>query len=193
MESTDDYGKPVFNLLEGTFEVLPVNAQYVKAVPGRKTDFKDAAWLADLLQHGLLRASFMPPVAQQELRDLTRYRSTFIQERVTLTNRVQKLSEDANIKLSAGGADVAGISGRVILAKLPTGHADPQALADLAKGRLCSKWNRLTSTVEGRVRPHHRPRMLAHEVVAQRSCCRAKMPGGRHISTTSRQPSPCFG
>ena len=101
MESPGDYWKPVFNMLEGTFEVVLVHAQHVKAVPGRKTDVKDAAWLAELLQHGLVRASLIPPVAQRELRDLTRYRSTFIRERTTLVNRVQKLLEDANIKLAA--------------------------------------------------------------------------------------------
>src|SRR5262245_35986159 len=105
MESTGYYWKPVFNILEGMFEVLLGIDQHVKAVPGRKTDVKDAAWLAELLQHGLLRASFFSPVAQRELRDLTRYRSTFIQERVTLINRVQKLLEDANIKLAAVASD----------------------------------------------------------------------------------------
>jgi transposase len=193
MESTGDYGKPVFNMLEGTFEVLPVNAQHVKAVPGHKTEIKDAAWLDDLLQHGLLRASFMPPVAQRELRDLTRYCSTFIQERVTLINRVQKLLQDANIKLAAVRSDVTGVSEGVILAVLPIGHADPQALADLAKGRLRSKRNQLASVVESRVKPHPRPRMLAYEVVSRLSCRWAKMPGGRRISTTSREPSPRFG
>jgi transposase len=156
MESTGDYWKPVFNILEGMFEVLLVNAQHVKAVPGRKTDVKDAAWLAELLQHGLLRASFIPPVAQRELRDLTRYRSTFIQERVTLINRVQKLLEDANIKLAAVASDIMGVSGRAILAALLVGHADPQALAELAKGRLRSKREQLTKALEGRVKPHHR-------------------------------------
>jgi transposase len=156
IESTGDYWKPVFNILEGTCEVLLVNAQHVKAVPGRKTDVKDAAWLAELLQHGLLRASFIPPVAQRELRDLTRYRSTFIQERVTLINRVQKLLEDANIKLAAVASDIMGVSGRAILAALLTGHADPQALAELAKGRLRSKRDQLTKALEGRVKPHHR-------------------------------------
>jgi transposase len=101
MEHTGDYWKPVFNMLEGTFEVVLVNAQHVKAVPGRKTDGKDAAWLAELLPHGLLRASVIPRVAQRELRDLTRYRSTFMPERVTLINRVEKLLEDAHIKLAA--------------------------------------------------------------------------------------------
>ena len=156
MESTGDYWKPVFNMLEGTCEVLLVNAQHVKAVPGRKTDVKDAAWLAELLQHGLLRASFIPPVAQRELRDLTRYRSTFIRERTTLVNRVQKLLEDANIKLAAVASDIMGVSGRTILAALLAGHADPQALADLAKGRLRSKRDQLAKALDGRVKPHHR-------------------------------------
>jgi transposase len=156
MESTGDYWKPVFNMLEGSFEVLLVNAQHVKAVPGRKTDVKDAAWLAELLQHGLLRASFIPPVAQRELRDLTRYRSTFIRERTTLVNRVQKLLEDANIKLAAVASDIMGVSGRAILAALLAGHAAPHALADLAKGRLRSKRDQLAKALDGRVKVHHR-------------------------------------
>jgi transposase len=156
MESTGDYWKPIFNMLEGTLEVLLVNAQHVKAVPGRKTDVKDAAWLAELLQHGLLRASFIPPIAQRELRDLTRYRSTFIRERVTLGNRVQKLLEDANIKLASVASDIMGVSGRAILAALLAGHSDPQALAELAKGRLRSKREYLVKALEGRVKPHHR-------------------------------------
>jgi transposase len=156
VESTGDYWKPVFNILEGMCEVILVNAQHVKAVPGRKTDVKDAAWLADLLQHGLLRASFIPPVAQRELRDLTRYRSTFIRERVTLINRVQKLLEDANIKLAAVASDIMGVSGRAILAALIAGHTDPHTLAELAKGRLRAKREPLAKALEGRVKPHHR-------------------------------------
>jgi transposase len=156
MESTGEYWKPVFNLLEGTFEVLLVNAQHVKAVPGRKTDVKDAAWLAELLQHGVRRASFIPPVAQRELRDLTRYRSTFIRERATLVNRVQKLLEDANIKLASVATDIMGVSGRAMLAALLAGHTDPQALADLAKGRWRTKREHLVKALEGRVKPHHR-------------------------------------
>lgn len=139
IESTGDYWKPVFNILEGTYEMVLVNALHVKAVPGRKTEVKDAAWLAELMPHGLLRASFIFPVAQRELWDLTRYRRTFLQERVTLINWVQKLLEDANIKLAA----------------LLTGHADPQALADLAKGRLHAK-HLLAHALEGRVKLHHR-------------------------------------
>src|SRR4029453_9381833 len=131
IERAGAYWEPVFNILEGACEVILVNAQHVKAVPGRKTDVKDAAWLAELLQHGLLRASFIPPVAQRELRDLTRYRSTFIRERVTLINRVQKLLEDANIKLAAVASDIMGVSGRAILAALIAGHTDPHTLAEL--------------------------------------------------------------
>jgi transposase len=136
--------------------VLLVNAQHVKAVPGRKTDVKDAAWLAELLRHGLLRASFIPPRAPRELRELTRYRCAFIQERVTLINRVQKLLEDADIKLAAVASDIMGGSGRAILAALLTGHADPQALAELAKGRLRAKREPLAHALAGRVKPHHR-------------------------------------
>jgi transposase len=156
MESTGDYWKPVFNILEGTFQVILVNAQHLKAVPGRKTDVKDAEWIAELLQHGLLRASFIPPVTQRELRDLTRYRSTFIHERVNLINRVQKLLEDANIKLAAVASDVMGKSGRAMLAALIAGTTDPELLAALAKGRLRGKREQLLKALEGRVKPHHR-------------------------------------
>jgi len=156
MESTGDYWKPVFNILEGIFQVILVNAQHLKAVPGRKTDVKDAEWIAELLQHGLLRASFIPPVAQRELRDLTRYRSTFIHERVNLVNRLQKLLEDANIKLAAVASDVMGKSGRAMLEALVAGSTDPNLLAGLAKGRLRNKQDQLCKALEGRVKPHHR-------------------------------------
>jgi transposase len=165
IESTGDDWKPVFNILEGTCEVILVNAQHVKAVPGRKTDVKDAAWLADLLQHGLLRASFIPPVAQRERRDLTRYRRTCIRERVTLMNRVQKLLEDANIKLAAVASEIMGVSGRAILAALIAGHTDPHTLAELAKGRLRAKREPLATALEGRVNPH--PRVVLTELLCQ--------------------------
>jgi transposase len=156
LESTGDYGTPVFTMLEGTFEVLLVNAQPVKAVPGGKTDVKDAAWLAELLQHGLLRASFIPPVAQRELRDLTRSRSTFIRERTTLVNGVQKLLADAHIKLAAVASDIRGVSGRAILAALLAGHTALHTLADLAKGRLRSTQAQLAKALDGRVKPQQR-------------------------------------
>ena len=106
MESSGEYWKPVFNILENNFEVLLVNAQHIKAVPGHKTDVKDSEWIAELLRHGLLKASFVPPVGQRELRELTRYRSTFVRERATLVNRVQKVLESANIKLASVASDV---------------------------------------------------------------------------------------
>jgi transposase len=144
---------PGVPILEGPCEVILVNAQHVKAVPGRKTDVKDAAWLAELLPHGLWRASFIPPVAQ---RDLTRYRSTCIRERVTRINRVQKRLEDANLTLAAVASDSMGVSGRAILAALIAGHTDPHTLAELAKGRRRRKREPLAKALEGRVKPHHR-------------------------------------
>jgi transposase len=156
IESTGEYWKPVFNILESTFEVLLVNAQHVKAVPGRKTDINDAEWLADLLRHGLLRASFIPPVGQRELRELTRHRSNFVRERATLVNRVQKVLESANIKLASVASDVMGVSGRAMLAALIEGHASPAEMADLAKGKLREKREQLVKALEGRVKPHHR-------------------------------------
>jgi len=156
MESTGEYWKPVFNILEGNFEVLLVNAQHIKAVPGRKTDVGDAEWIADLLRHGLLRASFIPPLAQRELRDLTRFRSTFVRERATLANRVQKVLEDANLKLASVASDVMGVSGRAMLAALLEGQGDPEQLANLARGRLREKRPDLIKALTGRVKEHHR-------------------------------------
>jgi transposase len=156
MESTGEYWKPLFNILESNFEVVLVNAQHVKAVPGRKTDINDAEWLADLLRHGLLRASFIPPVGQRELRETTRHRSNFVRERATLVNRVQKVLESANIKLASVASDVMGVSGRAMLAALIEGHASPAEMADLAKGRLREKREQLVKALEGRVKPHHR-------------------------------------
>lgn len=156
MESTGEYWKPVFNILEAHFAVLLVNAQHIKAVPGRKTDVKDAQWIAELLQHGLLRASFIPPPAQRELRELTRHRSTFVRERATLVNRVQKVLESANIKLASVATDVLGVSGRAMLQALIADETDIAAMAELAKGRLRNKREQLVQALEGRVQAHHR-------------------------------------
>jgi transposase len=156
MESTGEYWKPVFNILEAHFAVLLVNAQHIKAVPGRKTDVKDAQWIAELLQHGLLRASFIPPPAQRELRELTRHRSNFVRERATVVNRVQKVLESANIKLAAVATDVLGVSGRAMLQALIVGESEPAAMAELAKGRLRNKREQLSQALEGRVQAHHR-------------------------------------
>src|SRR5260221_149488 len=155
MESTGSYWRPVFNLLEGQCEVLVVNAYHVKAVPGRKTDVKDAEWLADLLRHGLLRASFIPPAPQRHLRDLTRYRIHLVDERARLTNRLQAVLEDANIKLAAVVTDARGLSAREILQRLLGGEAARRTLAELARGKLRAKRDALAQAVVGRLEAHH--------------------------------------
>ena len=136
MESTGIYWRPVFNLLEEGRSVILVNAQHMKAIPGRKTDIKDSEWLADLLRHGLLKASFIPPAPIRELRDLTRYRKSLVQERAREVNRVHKVLETANVKLSSVATDVLGKSGRDMLSALIEGTTDAQILADLARGKL---------------------------------------------------------
>jgi transposase len=156
MESTGEYWKPIFNILENNFEVMLVNAQHISKVPGRKTDVSDAEWIADLLRHGLLTASFIPPVGQRELRELTRFRSTFVKERATLVNRVQKVLESANIKLASVASDVVGVSGRAMLEAIIAGTATPQQMAELSRGRLRNKREELSRALEGRVKPHHR-------------------------------------
>lgn len=155
MESTADYWKPVYNLLEGDFEVLLVNAQHVKKVPGRKTDAKDAEWLAELMLHGLLKASFIPAKSQRVLRELTRYRATVVRERARLVNRVEQVLESANIKLSSVVTDVMGVSARAMLEALIAGQRAVQALADLAKGRLGNKREALAAALTGLIEPHH--------------------------------------
>jgi transposase len=165
VESTGVFWRPVFNILEDGRAVTLVNAQHLKRVPGRKTDVRDAEWLADLLRHGLLRPSFIPPAPVRHLRDLTRYRTTLLQERVTEINRLQKVLETANIKLAAVATDVLGVSGRRMLAALLGGERDAAALADLARGRLRAKLPELRQALDGRVEPHHRVllgRILAH-------------------------------
>ncbi len=160
MEATGVYWKPVWNVLEGQFaEILLVNAQHVKAVPGRKTDQKDAEWLADLLQHGLLRGSFIPPAPIRELRDLTRTRVNLVEEVNRITNRIQKVLEDANVKLSSVASDTVGASGLAILAAIIAGHAEE--LANMARGKLRKKIPELVMALQGRVTNHHRF-MLQH-------------------------------
>jgi len=156
MESTGEYWKPVYNLLEGHFELLVVNARHIKNVPGRKTDIKDAQWIAQLLQIGLLKASFVPGAEQRGIRELTRHRSTFIRERATLCNRVQKVLESANIKLSCVASDVLGVSGRAILEALVAGESNPAVLSELSRGRLRDKRGALEQALTGRVGPVHR-------------------------------------
>src|SRR3954463_680823 len=149
MESTSSYWRPVYNLLEGQLALLVANAFHVKAVPGRKTDVKDAEWLADLLRHGLIRGSFIPSPAQRHLRDLTRYRTHLVEERARLTNRLQAVLEDANVKLASVVTDIRGASARAMLEALVAGATDPTVLAELARGRLRTKRDALARAVVG--------------------------------------------
>jgi transposase len=156
MESTGVYWKPIFNILEDRFEVILVNAQHIKRVPGRKTDVSDAEWIADLLLHGLLSPSFIPPKPIRELRDLTRSRTLLIRERATMANRIQKVLEDANIKLAGVASDILGASGQDMIRALIRGRTDPVELADLARERLRKKIPALQEALHGRVTEHHR-------------------------------------
>ena len=157
LESTGVYWWPVFAILEeGGLAVVLVNPQHVKAVPGRKTDVKDAEWLTELLRHGLLRASFVPPAAIRELRELLRYRKALVRERTQEVNRLQKVLESANLKLAAVATDVLGVSGRQMLEAIARGEDDPAVLAELAKRRLRAKLPELRLALEGRVKAHHR-------------------------------------
>jgi transposase len=155
MESTGVFWRPVYNLLEGLFTLLVVNAQHIKAVPGRKTDVKDAEWIAELLRHGLLRGSFIPAKPQRQLRELTRHRTTLVQDRARIINRVQAVLEDANIKLASVVTDIRGVSARAMLEALIAGQRDVTALADLARGRLRAKRAQLEEALQGYFTPHH--------------------------------------
>jgi transposase len=155
MESTSSYWRPVYNLLEGQFTLLVGNAYHMKTVPGRKTDVKDAEWIADLLRHGLIRGSFIPTPAQRQLRDLTRYRTHLVEERARLTNRLQTVLEDANVKLASVVTDIRGVSARAILSALVAGETDPTILAELAWGRMRAKREVLAQAVVGRFTPPH--------------------------------------
>jgi transposase len=165
MESTGVYWKPVYNILEGNFIVLVVNAQHLKAVPGRKTDVKDAEWIARLLQHGLVRGSFIPDRAQRDLRDLTRHRTSLVRDRVCVVQRIQKVLEDTNLKLASVATDIVGLSSRTMLERLLSGEKNAAILAGLAKGRLRQKREALEAALEGVLRPHHR--FLLVELLAQ--------------------------
>ena len=155
MEATGQYWKPVWYVLEEAgFQLLLVNARHVKILPGRKTDVADAAWLAELLEHGLLRGSFVPPAAIRQLRDLTRYRKRLIQTHSAECQRIQKALEDAGIKLDSVAADVLGVSGRAMLTALVAGERD-EVLAELARGRLRTKLPQLRQALQGRFSDHH--------------------------------------
>jgi len=162
MESTGVYWKPVWHVLEDGFELVLGNAAEIRNVPGRKTDVNDATWIADLMAHGLIRASFVPPTPIQELRDLTRTRKQLVREIVQHTQRIQKTLEDANLKLTGVVSDVLGASGRAMLEAIVAGEMDPERLATLARGRVRDKREELIEALRGRVREHHRFMLRLH-------------------------------
>jgi transposase len=162
MEATGVYWKPVWHILEGQFELVLANARDIKNVPGRKTDVKDAEWIADLLAHGLIRASFVPPAPIQELRDLTRTRSQLAAERGKHVQRIQKVLEDANLKLASVLSDILGKSGRAILDAMAGGEANPEKLAAMVDGRVKSSQEQLVEALQGRVTKHHRFMLMLH-------------------------------
>ena len=197
MESTGDYWKPVFNLLEGDFEVWLVNARHVQQVPGRKTDALDAEWLAELMLHGMLKPSFIPPKPQRALRDLTRYRSRLVQERARTINRVQKLLEGANIKLASVVSDIMGVSARAMLEALGAGQNDAVVMAELARGRLRNKLPELEKALTGIVEAHHRfllSQQLAHIDFLDEQIVEISAEIARRIEAMSQVPQPsAFG
>jgi len=156
MESTGVYWKPIYNLLEDNLTLILVNAQHIKALPGRKTDVQDAEWIADLLRHGLIKGSFVPDKEQRELRELTRYRRSLIQERARVVNRIQKVLEGANIKLSSVATDITGVSGRAMLEAMDNGVNDPQKLAEMSKGRMRNKKSSLEEALKGLMGDHQK-------------------------------------
>lgn len=162
MEATGVYWKPVWHLLEGHFELILANAQHVRNVPGRKTDVNDAMWIADLLAHGLVRSSFVPPTRIQELRDLTRTRKQLVREVSQHSLRIQKVLETANVKLASVLSDVLGLSGRAMLRAIIAGEDDPERLADLAKGTARKKRSALVEALRGHVTAHHRAMLKLH-------------------------------
>jgi len=156
MESTGVYWKPIWNLFEGVFELMLCNAEHIKAVPGRKTDVKDSQWIAQLLQHGLLKPSFVPEKPIRQLRDLTRSRVQLVRQKVQVVNRIQKTLEDANIKLASVASNVMGASGRDMLRAIIRGERDPVVLAELARQRLRAKIPQLQEALFGEIEEHHR-------------------------------------
>jgi transposase len=190
MEATGVYWKPVWYVLEDEFELLLCNAAHVKNVPGRKTDVSDAQWLSQLLEHGLLRSSFVPPKPIRELRDLTRYRKTLIRERQREANRLHKLLEDAGIKLACVASDVLGVSGRAMLEALIGGERDPEVLAELARGRLRQKLPALREALLGRFGGHHAllaSHMLSHVDDLEHSIADLSDEISRRIAPFARQ------
>lgn len=169
MESTGSYWKPVYNILEEEhIPIMIVNAQHIKEVPGCKTDVKDAEWIADLVRHGLVKASYIPNREQRELREMTRYRQEMIKERARELNRIQAVLEGCNIKLGSVITDISGKSGMAILKAIISGETDPIVLSELAEGRARNKLQEMRRALQGRVLEHQQ-KMLEHQLVHMES------------------------
>jgi transposase len=192
MESTGVYWKPVHAVLEGRFELIVGNAHHIKAVPGRKTDVKDAEWIAELVRHGLIRPSFVPPPPLRRLRDLLRYRRSLVEAQASERNRALKLLEGANIKLSTVATDVFGVSGTAMLRALVEGRASPEEMAGLARGRMRQKLAALSHALEGRFEDHHRflLGLQLDRLAGHRGDDRAARPAHRHGPAALRR-APC--
>ncbi len=162
MESTGVFWKPIFNILGSDFNVILVNSRHYKGIPGHKTDAKDCRWLCELLQHGLLKASFIPPQPTRELRDLTRNRRKLLQTKSSVVNRIHKVLQDANIKLSSVISDIMGKSGIEMIQRLIAGETDAAQIAECARGRMKSKKEEIAYALEGRVTSHHRFMLAQH-------------------------------
>ena len=173
MESTGVYWRPVYQLLEGQFTLLVANAQHIRRMPGRKTDVSDAEWVADLLRHGLIAPSFVPPQAQRELRELTRHRSNVAGRRAQCVNEMHRTLEGTNIKLSSVATDITGVSALEMLQELVAGHNDPVVLAELARGRLRAKIPQLRMALQGTVRPHQQ--VILSQLLADIEACEEQM------------------
>src|SRR5206468_2197002 len=186
MEATGDYWKPVYYLLEDAVDCWLLNASHLKAVPGRKSDVKDSEWIAQLVEHGLVRPSFVPPPPIRELRDLTRYRKTVIEERTREVQRLEKVLEDAGIKLSSVASSITGASGRAMLDALIDGERDPAVLADLAKATLRRKTPLLQQALLGRFDAHHA--ILVREMLARIGAADATVARLSHEITTRLEP-----
>lgn len=186
IESTGVYGKPVFNILEGLLTVLLVNARHIKAVPGRKTDVRDCEWLADLLRHGLLKASFIPPSEIRELRELVRYRQTVVTEHPAVANRITQLIERANIKLGQVASEVLGLSGRLMLRALAAGETNAESLAERAQGKLKSKKSELRRALAGPLTSVQRwvlAELLTREEELEAARTRVETRSGEEVAT----------
>jgi hypothetical protein len=189
LEATGSYWMPIYNLLEGQVGITVANAAHMKAVPGRKTDVADAEWIADLLRHGLLRASFIPDRPQRDLRELTRHRRSLAEKRAQAANELQKTLESSNLKLQSVVTDITGVSSTAMLRAMLSGQSDPKQLAELAKCRLRHKIPALERALQGQLRPH--PKLILEQILADSAPDKTKAPGAANRAKPAKATAPC--